>query len=704
MAAEASAEEPPGKPEQNGAADFDDKDNDTADQSADRRQAVDDALSMFGSRRSGVVIIGDGHRFGSVFGGDNAGTGESGGYLLEAVAERTVAELGEVFIEPADFAAWCRLVADQRVVLLGTRPRWGNTALAVRILAAAGATAFHTVRFAGSPADLPVRDLPRGAGLIVEVTGARALATLRSQSLDNLRDELTAAGSRLVVIADADDGASVGGLTAWRTVPAPPPAFDVVRRHLTFRIGDAARAETTLAEAFPGGELPGISAAAYDIHRLVELARELAEVARGHGTLADAVDRFAAGADRAVEEWLDEEVTEPAERALVLSLAVLNGTPYEAVARACRLLESRWAAADRSAAPAGRARRTLRERLKAARARLAVEEQSTRYGPAPLQIASFADDDYPPRILRHYWHEHDYDQDLLLDWLREVADGAVVRVATRAAIAVGYLGTFAFDTVRRDVVTPWAAGGRGDERELAVAALHLPARAADTAARTVALVLDWAGRPAVAARTTAARALGSSVGGVLRDGPDRHLARLAKGADSALALAIGDSVAELMIDAADGRVSALLSLLESWSAEGRNGRQLAGVLGFLRVAGTLWTEVDGVSWPTVLWQAEPDPADGSAPPARELIVCLWSRALVAPGADSWVRIVLGSWAERAERQPALRGPFVRLMQEVGRGERQARLLAAHATSLRTRRPPVPDTARKLLDALTEGAD
>ncbi|WP_306214138.1 hypothetical protein [Actinoplanes sp. RD1] len=695
MAAEPAPEQQPA-PEQSGAAGLGD-DNDSARSAADRRQAVTDALSMFGSRRSGVVIIGDNHRFGSVFGGDSPGGAEPGGPLLERITARTVGELDKVFLAPAGFAQLCEPLVEQRLLLLGTRPRWGASALAVQLLAATGLTVFHTVRFTGSPADLPIGELPKRSGLILEAAGPRALATLRTPGIDLLRERLDAAACRLVVITDADHAGQHGSLSAWRTVAAPPDAYQLLLRHLAVRLGDADRAAQVLAEASPS-----LSPAAFDIHRLVELACDLAEAARGRGTVAAAVERFAAGADRAVEEWLDDEVTEPADRALVLSLAVLNGMPYEAVARASRLLEQRWAAQVAAPAAGARTRRSRRERLRAARARLTVEERPTRYGLAPLEVAAFTDDEYPARILRHYWHEHDYDQELVLDWLTEVAADVEVRVATQAAIAVGYLGTFAFDTVRRDVITPWAGSGRGDERELAVAALHLPARSAATANRTVALVLDWAGRPGPAARMTAARALGGSVGAVLGEGPDTRLAKLAKGADTPLALALGDSLAELMADADAARAAELLGLMDAWSAEGRNGRQLAGVLAFLRLSWTLWTDDGDVTWPTVLWLAQPDAA-GVLPPAHDLIVRLWSRALIAPGADRWVRAVLGAWAEHAERRPELREPFVRLLGEVARGERQARLLTAHATHLRTRRPPVPDTARRLITALTEGA-
>ncbi|MFI5932216.1 hypothetical protein [Actinoplanes sp. NPDC051494] len=661
-----------------------------------RRQAVDDAMSMFGSRTSGVVIIGDGVQVGTLIGGDQA-TGPGGdqsGPILTEVTARTVVEIAAVYVEPDGFAELRGPLERHRLVLLGTRPRWGNTATGIRLLE--GTTELYELRFAGRLAELPVDRLPKGAGFVLEALDARTLAALSPQYLDDLEERLVKADCRLVVLTDADRVAEHGGRAVWRMLETPPDAYELTVRHLEHRLGSREQAVELLDRAGTSAELRATTPGAFDVHRLVELACDLAEAARGHGTLADAAERFAVRADRAVEEWFDDEVTGVSARALVLALAVLNAMAFDAVSRAALLLEEAWSAQHAAPAAGTRERSSRRQRLKAARARLTMETRRTPYGPATLEIAAFLDSSYPQRILRHYWHEHDYDRPLLLEWLGEIADDVEVDVRTRASIAVGYLGTYAFDIVRRAVIVPWVAGEKVDERELAVNALALPAREPGTAARAVALVADWSRRGGKAARMTAARALGSSVGAVLDGGPDASLTRLAKGADEDLAVALGDSIAELMAKAEPDRQLVLLGLLDSWSAEGRNGRQLAGILGFLQVGWTLWTEVDGVRWPTLLWIADHDDA------ARDVVARLWSRALVAPDADDGLWVVLRTWAQLAERTEALRPAFVRLFTAVPTTRRQADLLKRHAETLRTGKPASPDTARKLLDALMKG--
>ncbi|HEU4347696.1 MAG TPA: hypothetical protein VFR35_07900, partial [Actinoplanes sp.] len=562
-----------------------------------------------------------------------------------------------------------------------------------------GVKAIYQLRFAGALADLPVDKLPAGSGFVLEATETRVLIALRPQNLADLSERLREAGSRLVVVTDAERAAEHGSRPVWRALGAPPDAYELTLRHLADRLGSREQGAELLDRAEVAAQLKDMAPGTFDVHRLVELAADLAESARGRGVLADAIERFEARADQAVEQWFDsDELAEPHRKALVLALAVLNGMSHDAVSRAATLLEQHWRAQEPAAAPGTRRRREpRRERLKAARARLTHETRGTRYGAATLEIASFWDPGYPERLLRHYWLEHDYDRDLLLEWLREVADDVEVAVGIRAAGAIGLLATFAFDTVRRDVIVPWAGSGKGDERELAVAALAMPARTAGTAARTMRLVADWASRDAEAQRTAAVRALGGSVGAVLDPGPDALLAKLAVGADGRLATAIGDSIGELLAAAAPDRQHTLLSLLNDWSAEGRRGRQAAGVLGFLQVGWTQWErEGDGQAWPLLLWLADRDTAMAA------IVANLWGRSLIARGADNGVRVVLRSWALAAEREPEMRRAFVELFTAVPETQRQADLLRIHAEKLRTGRPASPDTARKLLDALTKG--
>jgi hypothetical protein len=659
----------------------------------DRRQALDDALNRFGSSSS-VVIVGDGISIGNVVGGNAFGgrAAEAAGPVLAEVGKRRITELELTFVEPPGYADLAEPLRRHRVLLLGTRARWGNTATAIRLLASSGPV--HELTFAGRLIDLPIDRLPPGAGFILSAPGGRGLIGLQPTSLTELTERLEKADCRIVVITDADRDSEHGGRPVWRRLPGPPEAYELVVRHLERGLGSRDAAVEMLEQGGLAGGLKDTAPDAFDVQRLIELAADLAEVSRGNGTLEDAGARFAARAERAVEEWVDG-LDDPV-RAMVLALAVLDGMSFDAVSRAAKWIGDHWAAQEQ-ARLAGTSRRIPRsERLKQARAQLSEEPRNTRYGPAVLEVASFVDSNYPQRILRHFWNEHDYDRELLLEWLKEVADDVEFTVCIQAATAIGYLATFAFDTVRREVITPWATKGNGEERELAVAALARTARDPATVGRTVELVADWAGRPGETHKMAAARALGDSVGAVVSKGLDETLAKLAKGADGYLSLALGDSIGELLAAAELPRQRELLSLLDTWSGEGRNERQTAGVFAFLQMALRLSKQDGDQGWPMMLWLAEHDRE------SAELIARLWSRALIAPDTDDGVRAVLRTWAQWAEQNPEFRPAFVRLFAAVPRSRRQADLLTKLAEELRTGKPPSPDTARNLIDALMKG--
>ena len=181
-------------------------------------------------------------------------------------------------------------------------------------------------------------------------------------------------------------------------------------------------------------------------------------------------------AERRIEDWLDG-ITDFDQRATVVALAALDGMPYDAVSRVATMLESAWREDQGgNGTPPGRVRRPRKARLQAARARITTEVRRTRYGVAELEVAAFVSAGYSGRVLEHLWREHDYDREIILNWLNAVAKDAEGRVRTRAASAIGFLARLAFDTIRRDVVVPWAGSGNGDERERASRARH--ARAA----------------------------------------------------------------------------------------------------------------------------------------------------------------------------------------------------------------------------------
>jgi len=705
------------------------------------RGALADGLSTLGgfdSHTSAIMIIPGGTSTfqGPIAGRDIVMGGERVSAVLSAISAKTTAEISRLHVPPGGYDALAEAIQRDAVALVRSPRRWGTTTTAIRLLAPMGAV--HELRFSGPLSTLPIEDLPERCGFVLARVSHTQLAELHDRDLLTMQDRIVKRHSRLVAVIDTSMRVPDPGIQRRAIdIVAPPPAVDLVISHLADQLSWE-RAEQFLAAHRLTARLKAIDVDSFDVRQLVEFARDLVDAAQDRCTVEEAVSRFDEHSRRDLEACLDE-VVDFDQKATMVSIAVLDRMPYDAVVRSATLLEQAWRLEDAGGGTAKpRARRTKSARMKDARARLSREVQLTRYGPAELEIASFVDESYPGRLLYHLWHEHDYDRDLILRWLKTVAEDVEGRVRIRAATAIGFLAQYAFDTIRRDVIVPWAGSGHGDERERAVAALSLPARHPDTAARAVHLVLDWSERKGNPLRLSAARALGQSVGATLPHGPDEHLAELAKAAEPDLAIAIGDSIGGLLLDASPARRLALLKLLDDWSGQTKVLRQTAGVWGFLEVAQGLSTTVstpDGaVRWPSLLWFASEaehctvEPAGtGSAGPSdtraagiapslddeaahaatasaiREVIVRTWSKALRAPGADLGVRRVLRSWARLAEREPRLRPSLVGLLVDVANmSPRLADLVAAHARTWRGKEQPAPDLALRLLEALHRG--
>jgi hypothetical protein len=690
------------------------------------RDAVADGLSTLGgfeSHNSVTIVPGGAGTFhGPVAGRDVIIGGDRDSVVLSAISARAIKDICRLHVPPGGYEVLADAIWRDAMVIVRSPRRWGATTTTIRLLGSLGAV--QELRFSGPLSTLPVEDLPERCGFVLTRVSRSQLAELHDRDVLTLQERLTKRHCRLVVIVDT--GVRVPDPAVQRRavdVVAPPPAVALVTNHMADRLS-LARAELFLAEHQLADQLAAIDAESFDVRQLVDFARDLCDAAEDRCSVKEAVDRFDERSRQDLEAWLDE-IVDYDQKATMVALAVLDRMPYDAVARSASLLEHAWRIEDAAGGDAKpRARRTKSARMKNARARLTRETRNTRYGPAELEIASFIDQSYPGRLLHHLWHEHDYDRDLILSWLKTVAEDVEERIRIRAATAIGFLAQFAFDTIRRDVIVPWAGSGHGDERERAVAALSLPARHPDTTARTVRLVLDWSERTYNPLRLSAARALGQSVGATMPHGPDEHLAELAKAAEPDLAIAIGDSLGGLLVDATPARRLALLTLLDDWSGQTRTLRQTAGVWGFLEVALGLSTAVptaDGVvRWPTLLWlangaengtgDAATPPDDTTADPAtsaatREAIVRTWSKVLRAPDAGAGVHRVLRNWARWAEAEPRLRPALVSLLVDVANmSPRLADIVASHARTWRQKEPAAPDLALRLLEALHRGRD
>ena len=617
-------------------------------------------------------------RAGPVAGRDVIMVSGSSDVVRDRVSPTQLAEMAEWFVCPAGIDEGTMPAVG--LVVLSARRRSGGTTAALWLLRTA--TMVYRLRTEEVLSRLGADDLPQNSGIVLDGLTPAQAAALRSADLEALDHLLVQRNSRMVLVIGADARVDSAVLRKAITV-TPPPAGEVVARHLRFALRDRIDLTVDVDEVLGRSDvqetLASVTEANIDVLQLAEFGRDLADAAVGRLSWEDAARRFTLRAQRAVSDWLDG--LNERQLAFTIALAALEGLPNDAIASAAKSLEDAFAAERGERAERGRPE-PRHARLAASRAVVTTETRLTRYGPSELEVVRFLDDAHPSEVLSYVWREYDTYHALILDWLLAVAQEPDPMVRIRAATTIGFLARFSFDDVRRRVITPWASSGNHDERERAVAALAIPVRHPNTRGLVLRLVRDWADSGKAALRVTAARALGVSVGESIDGGPDDLLANLARQASPAMGKAIGDSIAELMAESGVERATELLRTLHDWVKDRSDQRGDAAVFAFLEVASVLWVDrkIDGddrVWWPILLAFTDRTWIDNEQ--LREYIVALWVYALTWPRADQFVSRVLRAWARAAEAHEEMRRPFVSLLHEaVQQRPRLRRIVLFHA--------------------------
>jgi hypothetical protein len=293
-----------------------------------------------------------------------------------------------------------------------------------------------------------------------------------------------------------------------------------------------------------------------------------------------------------------------------------------------------------------------KQRLRRLQAHVVPSTVQTRVGGAPAEVVRFRDASLQERYLLHFWHEYDDARPVLLAWLRLCARHELRSVRVRAAVATGMLTTRSFDHVRALVIEPWAADKEPQLRDAAAVALR-SAVTKEPELRTPIrdLVRSWSLDGSRQLKATGARSWRIEHDAA---GPDAALALLEQLSDSGhfeVTEAICDSISE-MWEAEGEQLEAPARLLR-WLK--KNDRKETARLAFLLAAADLVRQIDGVSWPTLLYLAATNPV------RHKEIAELWRDAVNAPRLHPAAKEILAEWAYTAESMPLLCRSLGRLM-------------------------------------------
>ena len=232
-------------------------------------------------------------------------------------------------------------------------------------------------------------------------------------------------------------------------------------------------------------------------------------------------------------------------------------------------------------------------------------------------------------------------------------------------MALGLLATRSFDYLCSSVLAPWSGSEKAHQRLAVAYALRVISTDPRLRENARSMVSGWsAGKDNPLRQATAARAYGLASGLGSATAAFEALERLSAVDDIRVAIAIGDSTADLLETGTDDFACTVLARLAD-AARVRD-RNATVQLVFLILADSLVSRAPAaggsrpVSWPYLLRLATR--LSGGRTPA----VALWQRVIKEALFHEEAEQVMTRWAGFAEREPEIREAFLRLARAIAR--------------------------------------
>ena len=613
---------------------------------------------------------------------------------LRRLSQRLIEPIRDAFVAPDGLKdIQTAFEKNNRTVILRGPPGCGKQGLAIHMLIdLSPGPLFHLdsavdlTRLAEwIETDLKGRNrIEQGAGFLLNQP--LGFANLYGSVLQGLDEALERADARLVLtIGSAVRVPDRDLLDYIVDVTSAPNYFDIVASHLRLRLTKEL-ADHLMARADVQDSI---------IHQLEDgasckLAADLGEAIAGGWDTSDGEHEFDI---KRIESWKSQrgaedfhiwfaDLGDTRSRSFAIALAVLNGLPYDAVAKGARELYRRFdkppyllmaSADDVQPERLLPFRTSRREWLHKLQAQIREIEIQGPYGHSRAEMVEYRDPDYAVRVIRRAWSDFEV-QDVLLAWLGELADDPSEQPRIFAGIALGRLAAWSFDTFCSSVLEPWATGQHRGRREAVAYALRVVIADPRLRESVTRLIFAWyasSSRPL--AQATAARAYGVAYGRLDPRAAFEALDRLTVVDDIRVAAAIGDSVADLLAVGGDDFAGYVLPrLADSIREQDRTG---AVQLVFLILADGLVTTAQGdpaapgpVSWPLLLHLTT------QRTEVRSAIVTLWRYVLNEALFHDEAEQVITRWAAAAEEDPAVREAFLRLARAIARHDERSLMI------------------------------
>lgn len=616
-------------------------------------------------------------------------------------------DLAEPFVRGPVFGNLMAVAEAQRIVVLRGRRGFGKAAALQHCFAELADDGAPILRLAPETdlSQLDLGDIPEDALLLMPDLNDQAAANLRDFAVKGLTEKLEERGCRLGITVDSEAKVVASARLVVVELDSRPSPRAVFERHLATLMTSAAAARATLLADPDVGRL--LDEKLVDTATLEQAARVATILAEHRDDPAVAAVAARAAIDRIddleCEQWFSN-LRDLRAHCMAIALAVLNGLARELVSGAADDLEEmidpkpeRGKAERPAANPFAASPGTS---LSALKAKVEPGVSSSPAGDVPITAMSYEDPQYPRWVLRHVWKEHDRARGVLVDWLEKLGRHPARGVRIRTATAVGMLAVESFEFVCPQIICSWAVADDVWVRDSAALALGPPAAALQVGERMTEMIDRWsADNGAPGLQATAARVLGSSTGLRRPAQAMRKLGLLAEVDNLDVALAVADSLGELVTEGTGALAGRVLAEIGEWTTGDRHVRRTGRLaflwLAWLRGAPDLVAVRTGDkerAMPTLLVIARHNPA------LVNPVAALWSACLNSGDVSSLARDFLDDWAAAVEPDRAARDQFVDLLRRSAADPRTNRILATRARHWSTGAAPL--TSHALLTPLS----
>ncbi|HEY3905295.1 MAG TPA: hypothetical protein VGM14_15405, partial [Streptosporangiaceae bacterium] len=526
-------------------------------------------------REANRQTVGGDQVFGGKVGGDQV-FGDKNYYMGDTRTRARPSPLSSALIEGIrvafvrpdgwdDVHAW---VKGRAITILTGRRGWGKQGAAVRLMLGAPDRQLfqlHQGLEFTELADQIEQGLqaraPEASCVGFLLDEPQQLAGLTCSVLQGVEETLQQAGAQLILTIGSDLSGLDQDLARFVTDLQGPPDFKCIVAHRLAHEIEQDHADKLLAEPANRQLVTELLADDASCSRSVALADELAAEHRnfldsGEFRLQRIRQRVLGHGASFIESWF-ARLPDTRSRALAISLAVLSGLSYECVTGGSLKLLAKLDLTTPSQlvmssgddiAPEGIRpfRMTRRERLEKLNARAEQAEIQGLYGVSRSEIVAYKDHDFAAKVLRHAWSGFDV-QDILLYWLKELAEDPSEQVRIRAGLAIGQLACWSFEYLCHSALVPWAKSDVEERREAVAYALsRIVSTEPQLRSNARRLAARWYGSDDLNDQATAARVYGLALGAIEPVAAIGALTRLLAVEDIWVTIAVGEGITDLL--------------------------------------------------------------------------------------------------------------------------------------------------------------